>query len=887
MKKNKINKEIPFFAKGKENAVVVAAKQATIEDEKHIIIDVTVDKKPFYRFIFCGVDSSLYVPEDSALIGAEKKWYYNSVIVTKAGWCNQKFHIIDDTRLVSRNLKVSFTKGTKAVLREYKADCRLKTYDDVSRVLDAMSQEKENEKQKKANDELDKQIALLDEKPSKGFEKYALSKVETHKAYLMPFKGAKTSSAFFTCCQKEVKINKGEMKPKDIVKCPYCKNDAIVVSDRGHGYYFSNEKTVAMLDNLKDGSGFAIRFFSANFRILDDRTTKSWVTEQCRVYCQSGIFKTYFQYYSNFNSCDFWSDTCLVNPQFGGFSAWKEAYVYPKSMKNVNGYDASDCFTEGDIEYSVLTIMKQFNPTPLGILYKAGIRGLKESKYANSKGKTPEEILGISSKGVKILTVYSSQRVVDWITFAEKNSYDYDSKLIYYVSDKKGVKAGVNTFAGQFDLSEEAFNFAFLNNFDARKISWLRTIEKEGLDFAFLNSIPEGIVRPEKVKNSIATMGLKNYVNFINNEAKECVNGKYKLDTFMLALEEKPLLEFVVKTGLYNLALDIIEDTFKYRKNMEFLEGEAGIKALGISKEEYNRFKQANGNYVSLLWYRYENKSQKRIADNVIAKFAKCDIKPDGAYLNYTTPQKAWNYLWKIGCRRNSLNYTDKPKNKIKELSATWNDFTLMAERAKYNLSKSLLLMPKKLKAAHDELANSEKIALRKEEVLSKFPDINEIFKEIKDKYEYHGKEYSVIVPTSVEDIIFEGAALGHCLDRTDLYFQRIQNRESYIMFLRRTDEIHTPWYTLEVEPGLTIRQKRTTGDTQDKSYNEAVMFLKDWQKIAKKNLTKSDYELAKISAIERNKNFAQLFKNKATVKNGIFKGRSLVELLQKDLMIA
>ena len=39
-----------------------------------------------------------------------------------------------------------------------------------------------------------------------------------------------------------------------------------------------------------------------------------------------------------------------------------------------------------------------------------------------------------------------------------------------------------------------------------------------------------------------------------------------------------------------------------------------------------------------------------------------------------------------------------------------------------------------------------------------------------------------------------------------DRYWDRLERKESYVFFLRRTNNIEQSYYTLEVEPGGTIR---------------------------------------------------------------------------------
>jgi len=142
-------------------------------------------------------------------------------------------------------------------------------------------------------------------------------------------------------------------------------------------------------------------------------------------------------------------------------------------------------------------------------------------------------------------------------------------------------------------------------------------------------------------------------------------------------------------------------------------------------------------------------------------------------------------------------------------------------------------------------------------------------------------------VPEKVEDILAEGAALGHCLDQTDIYFDRIQRRETYIVFLRNTEALDRPYYTLEIETDGTARQKRTVGDNQNADYQNAKRFIQKWQRAIRKRLTEKDFILARESARLREEEFKELRKTKAKVWHGHLAGKLLVDVLEEDLMEA
>ena len=130
-----------------------------------------------------------------------------------------------------------------------------------------------------------------------------------------------------------------------------------------------------------------------------------------------------------------------------------------------------------------------------------------------------------------------------------------------------------------------------------------------------------------------------------------------------------------------------------------------------------------------------------------------------------------------------------------------------------------------------------------------------------------------------------EGRIRKHCVHTCDYYFSRIQTDESYLFFLRKEKSPDVPWYTLEVEPSGNIRQKRTTGDNQNKDFTEAVGFLKKWQKYFAKQLTKEEKKLGEKANKLRIDNYENLRKNGNRVWHGKLAGQLLADVLEADFM--
>ena len=117
-----------------------------------------------------------------------------------------------------------------------------------------------------------------------------------------------------------------------------------------------------------------------------------------------------------------------------------------------------------------------------------------------------------------------------------------------------------------------------------------------------------------------------------------------------------------------------------------------------------------------------------------------------------------------------------------------------------------------------------------------------------------------VMVPETLMDIVREGNALHHCVGSSERYFERLMSHETCICFLRRTNEPHIPYWTLEVEPDGSLRQRRTYLDLET-GIEEIRKFIKEWQRQVKKRLKASDLEAQKVSAEKREKNLEELRK--------------------------
>lgn len=373
-----------------------------------------------------------------------------------------------------------------------------------------------------------------------------------------------------------------------------------------------------------------------------------------------------------------------------------------------------------------------------------------------------------------------------------------------------------------------------------------------------------------KLANRLSRTGLIEYIKGTDNCNPRMFIGE---------LKHSPELEQLAKVGLSSLIDDLLS---KHRYDREIKLGSGELtKILLLDKFRLKRLRDNNGGAIYLEWLRDEKAKNTVYSDKTIQWLTSQHIRP--TTVDFIADRMSIQQIQNYVCRQMSEN--NMTSMNVIQL---WSDYLGMATQLKMNTSDPIVYRVKKLRQRHDELVkevDEKERALRAAEIGSKYPNVETVLQKVKQKYEYEDETYSIIVPEKIQDILVEGAALHHCIDKTDRYFDRINQQESYLMFLRKTAEKDKPYYTLEVEPNGTVRQKRTEFDRQNPDIEDAKEFLRKWQKIISKRLSTDDMKLAKRSKKLRDEEFEELERTKARIRNGALQGHLLVTVLREDLM--
>lgn len=130
-----------------------------------------------------------------------------------------------------------------------------------------------------------------------------------------------------------------------------------------------------------------------------------------------------------------------------------------------------------------------------------------------------------------------------------------------------------------------------------------------------------------------------------------------------------------------------------------------------------------------------------------------------------------------------------------------WADYLRMAAGEGYDMTDRSVLMPPNLNAAHDRLANIKEYSHNK--------NMDKLIAERNKKLQrliFSDENYTVVLPKSVKDIVDEGKALSHCVGG---YADRHAKGVLTIIFIRKNDDLDTPYYTMEVAKDYHIVQCR------------------------------------------------------------------------------
>ncbi len=264
-----------------------------------------------------------------------------------------------------------------------------------------------------------------------------------------------------------------------------------------------------------------------------------------------------------------------------------------------------------------------------------------------------------------------------------------------------------------------------------------------------------------------------------------------------------PTMEMMVKSGFGDFVIDLVENRKKNVAVVDWRETDPR-KAFHLSKENLRKLRECRGHQVQMLqeYHRFRKRGERdpwHCAELTWEYRPSYGVKrkvTDHLKESGTTEIELYKYLEKIheqnpGCHMNPAPAVDR----------TWMDYIDAAAKVGYDLSQKAVVMPKDLYGKHNEA-----VALRNE----LFPQLGngitpktvELFEKrapkLQQKYGKVGAKYFIRIPQTPVEVIEEGQALHHCVGGYS-YISGHAAGKNPILFLRRTDDPDTPFYTMEI----------------------------------------------------------------------------------------
>ena len=127
-----------------------------------------------------------------------------------------------------------------------------------------------------------------------------------------------------------------------------------------------------------------------------------------------------------------------------------------------------------------------------------------------------------------------------------------------------------------------------------------------------------------------------------------------------------------------------------------------------------------------------------------------------------------------------------------------------MAAEEGMDLTDDIVRLPKDLKARHDELVerrnerNDEK-RLKGDKYKKLDQEIRKYLPEAK-RYFWEDKTYMIIPAGTCRELVKEGRTLHHCVGASTTYMERMAKGLTWILFLRKKENLENPYYTIEID---------------------------------------------------------------------------------------
>lgn len=289
---------------------------------------------------------------------------------------------------------------------------------------------------------------------------------------------------------------------------------------------------------------------------------------------------------------------------------------------------------------------------------------------------------------------------------------------------------------------------------------------------------------------------------YMEASQRYCVNLKDYLKEYI----RTPQIEILVKLGL----TDIVRKLIKSECGIVYDLKAGRLDAfLGIRKEHVRQLVSHRGNIDILNVMQMEKRMGQRWTEGQIEQMA--ELRPGYIKhaLDYMGIRRFLNHVAKYaGCGYGTM--CERASERLRQTARTYIDYLDMRQSRGYDMTNSVYLFPRSLRAAHAgmvEEINGAKQDERMREVREKYPLIKQNYRKLRNRFYFEDDEFLIRPARDAGEIVTEGRTLHHCVGG-DSYLLKHNSGENIILFLRFKEEPEVPYITVEIMPDtLHIRQ--------------------------------------------------------------------------------
>lgn len=332
--------------------------------------------------------------------------------------------------------------------------------------------------------------------------------------------------------------------------------------------------------------------------------------------------------------------------------------------------------------------------------------------------------------------------------------------------------------------------------------------------------------------------GLKDIFPLMKDISDTCNNFPM---WYLFNLEANPWLEIIAKNGFEKLLLQLMGYEYYYF-NLDMLDTTAKTP-WGLFKMDKKTYKEkvAGRKDISMRQITILSKYPALSAEQ--ADFFSHSSEQLETILTYTTPHKAERYV-REHLKKDSSRELEYQVGEVTEM---WSAYLKYASEPHfagnnkvyhYDMKNTMVLFPKDLKGAHDREMyihniHESKVSLQKR--MEKIEQLNSILEEVHKKYDFkEGEDFQIQAPEDGYEIIREGQIQHICVgDVRQGYLERMAEKKTVILFLRKQDEPEKPFVTMEVRDGRVVQVRGYRNETPDANVLSFVDEFKKSKKLA------------------------------------------------------